>query len=332
MVFASGSELHPFLPPSRARLLRRRPVRSGKSGNSSLPDLTAATLSCAVIAGQKHLYVWRSFTSLKLAGRREGSEMQSAQVKSATRAIEILEYFVKVRQPRAMSEIALALGYPQSSATVLLKTLVTLGYLNFDRRERVYFPTPKVTALGDWVPRALFGSGKALEAMRDVHAATGESVSINSNNDIYIQYIQIIQSVHALRFHVDEGSLRPLTLSAVGWMLMSTLSDEKVDNVVRRANIACQKADRVSVPVMMERIRDIRAKGYAYAEDIPFLGGGTICVLLPVKIQNQPAVLGLGGARDRIRENRDRYLAVLQRAAKSLRPADTFDQPIDIEL
>lgn len=259
--------------------------------------------------------------------------MQTSQVKSATRAIEILEYFKKVRQPRAMSEIALALGYPQSSSTVLLKTLVTLGYLNFDRRERLYFPTPKVTALGDWVPRALFGTSRVLEAMHDVHAATGESVSISTKNDVYMQYVQIIQSVHALRFHVDEGALRPLTLSAVGWMLLSTLSDDKLDNTIRRANIATEKtSERVKIPEMVERVREIREKGYCSTENVPFLGGGTICVLLPVSIQNQPVVLGLGGAVERIRINHDRYLAILQRAVKSMRPNDPFEQPIDIEL
>lgn len=257
--------------------------------------------------------------------------MQSAQVKSATRAIEILELFKRVRQPRAMSEIALALGYPQSSTTVLLKTLVTLGYLNYDRGERVYFPTPKVTSLGDWIPRALFGTSRVLDAMRDVHAATGETVSINTKNDVYIQYVQIIQSVHALRFHVDEGTLRPLTRSATGWTLMSTLPDDKIDNIVRRANLASEKSERVTTAEMLERVRTIREQGHAYAENIPFLGGGTICVLLPITIQNQPAVLGLGGAAERIRQNRERYLGIMQRAVKSVRANDPFEQPIDID-
>jgi DNA-binding IclR family transcriptional regulator len=258
--------------------------------------------------------------------------MQNSQVKSATRAIEILEYFKRVRQPRAMSEIAVALGYPQSSTTVLLKTLVTLGYLNFDRSDRLYFPTPKVTSLGDWIPRALFGTSRVLDALRDVHAATGETVSIGTRNDVYLQYVQIIQSVHALRFHVDEGTLRPLTQSAVGWMLLSTLPDDKIDNIVRRANIATPKAsERVKIGDMMERVREIRQTGYCWTENVPFLGGGTICVLLPISIQNQPVVLGLGGAAERIRVNRDRYLAALQRAAKSVQPSDPFDQPIDIE-
>ncbi len=257
--------------------------------------------------------------------------MQSAQVKSASRAIEILEYFTGVRQPRSMSEIALALGYPQSSATVLLKTLVTLGYLNFDRRERVYFPTPKVTSLGDWVPRALFGSGRVLDAMRDVHAATGEGVGISTKNDVYLQYVQNMQSVHALRFVIPEGTLRPLTQSGIGWTLMSTLPDDKIDNIVRRANIASEKSMRVTVPSILEKVREIRQKGYCYSHDVPFVGGATLSMLLPVKIQNQAAVLFLGGAKERFLEHHDRYLAVLQRAVKSVRPADPFEEPIDIE-
>jgi DNA-binding IclR family transcriptional regulator len=267
-----------------------------------------------------------------MSAARGKRRVQSSQVKSALRAIEILEYFKKVRQPRAMSEIGLALGYPPSSTTVLLKTLTALGYLNFDRRTRVYFPTPKVTSLGDWIPRTLFGSSRTLEAMRDVHAATGETVSLGTTNDVYLQYVQIIQSVHALRFHVDEGTLRPLTHSALGWLLMSTMPDDKIDNIIRRANIATpNSADRVKIPEMMKRIHDIRGKGHCFAENIPFLGGATICILLPVTIQNQPVVLGLGGAAERIRLNRTRYLAVLQRAAKSVKSENAFEQPIDIE-
>jgi DNA-binding IclR family transcriptional regulator len=245
-------------------------------------------------------------------------------VKSALRAIEILEFFTRVRQPRAMSEIGVALGYPPSSTTVLLKTLVGLGYLNFDRKRRVYFPTPKVTSLGDWIPKTLFGDSRLIEAMRDVHAATGEAVAIGTTNDVYLQYVKIVQSIHPLRFHVTQ--------SALGWLLMSTMSDEKVDNIVRRANIATPNAsDRVKLPEMMKRIRQIRGKGYCSAENVPILGGGTICVLLPATIQNQPVALGLGGAAERIKQNFSRYLGVLQQAAGSVKASDASDQPVDAE-
>lgn len=259
--------------------------------------------------------------------------MQPSHVKSAMRVLEILEFFKSVRQPRAMSEISAALGYPQSSTTVLLKTLISLGYLNFNRHDRLYFPTVKVTSLGEWVPNTLFASGGIIDAMNDVHAETGETVSINTKNDIYVQYVQVLQSVHALRFQVNESELRPMTQSAVGWLLMSTMSDKVLDNLIRRANIVTQKSGVwVEVPAMMEKIRTIRRQNYASAENIPFLGGATICVLLPVKILGQPVTLGLGGAAERIRQNAAHYLQILQSAAKRLEPIEGFKTPIEIEL
>src|SRR5581483_3153356 len=225
-----------------------RPWCQSAAGQRVPRDLLRPTIDCSdhLMRNSAHQVCDAHIHIREKRKARRERKMQASKVKSASRAIEILELFKIARQPRAMSEIAEALGYPQSSTTVLLKTLIALGYLNFDRRDRMYFPTPKVTALGDWIPQALFGSGRVLEAMRDVHAATGETVSIGTANDVYLQYLQIIQSVHPLRFHVDEGTLRPITQSCVGWMLMSTMADSKIDNIVRRANIATERvADRV---------------------------------------------------------------------------------------
>lgn len=245
--------------------------------------------------------------------------MSLSPVKSAVRVLEILEQFRKHPQPQALKDICTVLGYPQSSGTVLLKNLVTLGYLSYDRATRCYFPTLKVARLGDWVETALFGHGQIFEIMRDLHSATGETVSVAQQNDIYMQYIRVIQSVHPLRFHTEEGSMRPLTLSATGWMLMSTHPDKEVDRLVRRANIATpRKEDRQPTGQMMQRIRDIRARGTAYVENVPLLGGATLCVMLPQKVQGRPLVLGMGGALERIRAHRETYLKLMQDLVSTL--------------
>jgi DNA-binding IclR family transcriptional regulator len=276
--------------------------------------------------GANHFHIYESLDDM-------GATPQTAFVKSALRAIEVLEHFKLHQQPRSMSEISRDLGYPHSSATVLLKTLMKLGYLSFDRRERVYFPTPKVTALGEWVPRALFGSGRVLEAMRDVHSATGEGVFLGTKNDIYLQYLKTLPSIHALRFHIDEGSIRPITLSAAGWVLLSTIAPDRIENIVRRANIATtNSAERMNLKFIEERLAQVRERGYASTENIPFLGGGTIAVLLPTKVQGQAACLAVGGVADRIRANFDRYLEALQEAAKMVAPVNDFDVPVKIVL
>lgn len=243
-------------------------------------------------------------------------------VKSAVRVLEVLEYFQHQRRPCALKEICEALRYPQSSGTVLMKNLVTLGYLSYDRATRLYFPTLKVAALGDWVGQALFGQGEIFELMRDLHVATGEAVSIALQNDIYMQYIRVIQSIHPLRFHTEEGTMRPLTQSAVGWMLMSVHPDKAVERLIRRANIATPAgAERQGLPAMMERIQAARREGVTYAENIPLAGGATVCTLLPVTVQGRAVALGVGGAIERMRPNRERYTQLVKELASSLKKA-----------
>jgi DNA-binding IclR family transcriptional regulator len=239
-------------------------------------------------------------------------------VKSAVRVLEILAYFALERSPRPLKDICDALGYPQSSGTVILKSMAALGYLSYDRAARRYFPTLKVTALGDWISGALFGQGEVFELMRDLHSATGEAVSIALQNDVHMQYIRVIQSVHPLRFHTEEGSMRPLTLSATGWMLMTAYPDREVERLVRRANIATPRNDRQPLDLMIERVREARAQGYVYAEDLPIPGGATICMLLPRTADGRPAVIGIGGPIDRMRPQREQFLTSMRTALGQL--------------
>jgi DNA-binding IclR family transcriptional regulator len=51
------------------------------------------------------------------------------EVKSAVRALEILEFLGAAVEPVSLKDIAVTLGYPKSSAHALTQTLVGRGYL-----------------------------------------------------------------------------------------------------------------------------------------------------------------------------------------------------------
>ena len=69
-------------------------------------------------------------------------------VKSAARVLEVCEFFASRRMPATVRDICHGLGYPQSSTSVLLKSLHTLGYLAYDAAARCYIPASRVTLLG----------------------------------------------------------------------------------------------------------------------------------------------------------------------------------------
>jgi DNA-binding IclR family transcriptional regulator len=243
----------------------------------------------------------------------------TTSVKSAIRVIEVLELFEHKREPCSLKEIIEHLQYPQSSTTILLKNLVSIGYLNYDRQRRKYFPTLRLARLGSWVPAALFGNGRVFDVMNDLNKITGDFIGLGIQNDVYVQYIKNIQSTYPVHFVVPEGSMRLMTNSAAGLMLLAALDDRRADYTIRRANIAVDRPeDRVKVDDIMARLPRIREQGFSYTENVPILGAATVCVLLPVKVHGQPIVMSIGGLVDRIRPRKNELVRLLKRSAASL--------------
>jgi DNA-binding IclR family transcriptional regulator len=69
---------------------------------------------------------------------------------------------------------------------------------------------------------------------------------------------------------------------------------------------------------MQQRVSDARKKGWTTAENIPLIGGATICVYLPITAQGRAVVLGMGGTIERIAPKRAEYLALMQNLAAQL--------------
>ena len=77
--------------------------------------------------------------------------------RSIKRTLEVLEFFDSDHLVVSVSKISRALGYPQSSTSILLKSLGELGYLHYDRSTRTYRPTARVAFQGRGVQSHLFG-------------------------------------------------------------------------------------------------------------------------------------------------------------------------------
>ena len=111
-----------------------------------------------------------------------------------------------------MTEIARRLDYPPSSTSALLKSLLDLGYLDCDRRARTYVPTAQISLVGGWVRNR---AGGDLETIAQaLHEATRLTTFIASRNQLYSQYIRVIQGTTSVRFYLEPGGLRLLPVHA----------------------------------------------------------------------------------------------------------------------
>lgn len=235
-------------------------------------------------------------------------------VKSAHRTIGVFEYFAKVRHAATATEIEEAMDWPQSSTSMLLRSLVELGYLEFRPEGRLYFPSVRFASLGHWLENDS-EIGFFTRKMEELHDLTEETIILGARMGIQIKYIQILRSSRAIQFFMPEGTRHPICTSASGRLLLSNDSDEDINRIVRRHNLGATGKDlRVDPESLQEKIEHIRRTGIS--ETDPNLGGAkeyhAIAIMVPQTFTSNQYSIGVVGPRSRMVRRRERITEVLR--------------------
>jgi DNA-binding IclR family transcriptional regulator len=244
-------------------------------------------------------------------------------VKSAVRVLEVLELFDRLQREASVGEIARELGYPTSSTSMLLASLLERGYLRHGADQRSYFPTPRVTLLGSWVEPLLRPHGEVIRMMAEIGEATGETIILAAPTRDQAQYLHVVPATTTMRMHVGPGTLRPLVSSGMGRVLLSTMPDEKVRQLVMRHNDGPLVHDegRVSLAALQRELSAIRARGYAVVLRGVTPGAGLVAMLLPLEFSGVPLAVGIGGWARHMRHRQQEYVQLLREAVdRHLRP------------
>lgn len=86
-------------------------------------------------------------------------EGSGTAIKSARRVLEVFEFFASRQEAATVMDVARELGYPQSSTSTLLKSLLKVGYMSYDRHSRRYMPTLRIVLLGTWLQQTMYSEG-----------------------------------------------------------------------------------------------------------------------------------------------------------------------------
>jgi DNA-binding IclR family transcriptional regulator len=250
-------------------------------------------------------------------------DLPEGVVKSAGRVLQILEYFDEIQRAANVVEIAEMLKLPQSSTSALLRSLVAMGYLYFERTSRLYIPSCRVALLGNWVNSPLFMGGSALRCMEDLQRKTGDAVMLAIRNGIWSQYIHVLQATSMARLQVTRGALRPVAASGTGYALLSTLPDAEVKKLVHRINAEARtgKTAPVNGEELAQTLAEVRRLGYAFTTDLVTAGGAVLAMPLPVTDGGQALVVGLGGISEVQKKRRPELVSILRETVSAHFPA-----------
>jgi DNA-binding IclR family transcriptional regulator len=236
-------------------------------------------------------------------GRRIPAADGERLVKSAYRVMQVFEFFSERRTPANATEIAKSLNFPQSSTSMLLKSLTTLGYLDYCHESRQFQPTIRVSLLGGWHPERLKVADRLLALLRQLQECTGGTVLLGAQHRHFVRTIFVLPDEGADACDVQTGSLWPICTNAMGHALLSLKEEADIRGIMRRANAeASDPARRMTPAALFERIERFRAQAFASSEQ-QWQGRETamIAMLLPPEGDGTPLCVGVTTTPARLR-------------------------------
>ena len=240
-------------------------------------------------------------------------DVQSEQVvKSASRALRILELFDVLKREALVSEVSELLDLPQSSTSVLLRSLVVAGYLSYNPETRAYGPTTRVALLGNWINGPMLSDGPLIRFLHRLNAKTGQSIVLAARNQIWSQYIHVLQATSPVRLFVVKGAKRPLVRSATGIMLLTEMPDNEIKRICTRYNAERpDMGEPVSVSALLENVAAARRNGYAVTDGAITPGAGMVSMLLPRLDSAEQFAVGIAGVSEVMRERSEEFMLTM---------------------
>jgi DNA-binding IclR family transcriptional regulator len=239
--------------------------------------------------------------------RRPGERRSLSR--SATRALDVLEYFGQLRRPLRAVEISKALELHPSSTNQLLKTMVEAGHVTFDARNKSYLPSHRLALFGAWIVESYGGDERLRALVRDLAAAAGEVVTLTTPNDLFMQIIDVA-GMGPLQRPTERGLRVSVFGTAVGAAYLSSLADAEIARLARRA-----RAAQAKIAEMLASVAEIRRDGFAEGANEGSVW--SIAAPLPATRSPVPLVLGLAGPQERVQRNRAKILELMRAAIAS---------------
>ena len=219
----------------------------------------------------------------------------SNKAKIARRVIEVLDYFDENHREATVMDIVRRYDRPQSSPSELLCSMVELGLLYKDPFTRSYSLSPRAALLGQAGQPDLIRDGRLVRLLDRLVAQTGLSVALFGMVGLNAQIVSWRpgpRSSSSVKRNLYSGLQEPLSDSAAGWLLLSTVAQPRCDGLIRRLNAEASEDRKFSFSDMTARIQSCREERNVRG----LVGYGTpaevLARLLPGQLDDRPLAAG----------------------------------------
>ena len=238
-------------------------------------------------------------------------------VKSAERALAILELLTGREHPLTFTDIAHALNYPRSSLHGLLRTMVERGWAEFDQSSRTYTLGIRTLEAGNAYTRALGLVDRALPLMEKIRDTIDETVQLAVLDGVHNVYVAKVDGRQTLTLASEVGRRLPAYATGVGKVLLAGLGHDELD-----LRLGEMRLDPVTAHTITDRARlrehleHVRGRGFGIDNEEYTIG--IRCVAVPILDHSRRVVAAMSVSVPAIRftpAHRERAHVLLTEAA-----------------
>lgn len=176
------------------------------------------------------------------------------------KSFQVLEA-VSAHGPARLSALASELDLGKSTVHRILGELVTLGYVIQEEGSGRYRATLRTWELGTAVVADLPIKQVTSGALQELHATTGETVSLVVRSDDDALYLDKLIAPRPMRFTTRVGSRVPLPIPAGGQALLAGADDAAA--VVARVAARPELRGAFDPDAILAQLERARERGYA---------------------------------------------------------------------
>jgi len=205
-------------------------------------------------------------------------------VQTIERASSILDILGQSSQGISIRELSAKLKLPKGTSHRLLSSLSYFGYVRQDPKTKDYFLGLKLVELGQLLLSQLDLRKEAEPFLRDLAERTRETVHLvflDRNEIVYIDKVETDQNSSGLRMASRVGLRNPAHSCAVGKVLLSHLSEEELNSIIKEKGLGKRTENTITNPAQLkEHLKNVRAQGYAIDDEEN--EKGIRCVAAPI--------------------------------------------------
>jgi len=205
--------------------------------------------------------------------------VEQPAVKSAFRALELLELLTREGRSLSFSECQTALEYPKASLHGLLRTMVAARWITLDHATKKYALGVRVWEAGIAYTKMLPLETLAQPAMEEVRDATSETVQLALLDGFDALYVAKVDGQHLLRLDSCVGMRLKAHATGVGKILLSAVPIERLLIWLDSNELERYTPNTITSPAkFMRELETIRRVGYATDNEERTLGAACVAI------------------------------------------------------